>query len=363
MENNKYTCVRCNYTTDKFTDLKRHILKKTSCIKCTDAFSLSEDEILIYSLLPLDINEIKKNNNTEHLQKSKIVNKNKIELFNILSEVDRDKVKKCKYCYVTFNKVCELKKHMIINCFHSHCKKVENNLKISNTNTISNSNSISNSNITLPPTPIKSNDNMDNTNNVDANIIMNSSINSNNNNTNSNNTINIYFDIKPPIPFDDNWDISKINENFISGVLNSKYMYTKLLQEILENEINLNVIIDKESKSGLVYKNDIDKYIRMKSTEIVNNTMEKLKNHLLEMNKNDTTQFDEVIDFSKKMINKKYIDFNRDPLLNKNVNDVVNNVFDNKKDKAIQLFRSITEKDKLNNDTNKTENNDELKGF
>ena len=40
-----------------------------------------------------------------------------------------------------------------------------------------------------------------------------------------------------------------------------KKTYTRLLEEILNDEINLNVIIDKEKDSGMVYKNDIDKYI------------------------------------------------------------------------------------------------------
>ena len=53
----------------------------------------------------------------------------------------------------------------------------------------------------------------------------------------------------------------------------------KLLEEILKNEINLNVIIDKDNDLGIVYKNDIDKYIQIKSKNIVDNTMIKLKNH------------------------------------------------------------------------------------
>jgi len=34
-------------------------------------------------------------------------------------------------------------------------------------------------------------------------------------------------------------------------------MYTNLLTEILKNEINLNVIIEKDNDSGIVYKNEI----------------------------------------------------------------------------------------------------------
>lgn len=108
-------------------------------------------------------------------------------------------------------------------------------------------------------------------------------------------------------------------------------MYSQLLKEILENEINLNVIIDKNSNSGLVYKNNIDKYIRMKSSDIVNNTMDKLKNHLLEMNKTEETQFEEIIDYSRKMINKKHIDYNKDEILKSNVNNLMSNIYDEKK--------------------------------
>jgi len=51
----------------------------------------------------------------------------------------------------------------------------------------------------------------------------------------------------------------------------SQFMYTELLEEILKNDINLNVIIDKEKNSGMVYKNNIDKYIQMKLKDIISN--------------------------------------------------------------------------------------------
>jgi len=68
-------------------------------------------------------------------------------------------------------------------------------------------------------------------------------------------------------------------------------MYTELLEEILKNDINLNVIIDKDNDSGMVYKNNIDKYIQMKLKDIISNTMEKLNNHLNDINKDDSRSF------------------------------------------------------------------------
>jgi hypothetical protein len=59
-------------------------------------------------------------------------------------------------------------------------------------------------------------------------------------------------------------------------------MYKNFLKEILNNEINLNVVIDKENNDYcMVYKNNIDKYIQMKSKDIVENTMKKLNCQLL----------------------------------------------------------------------------------
>ena len=63
-------------------------------------------------------------------------------------------------------------------------------------------------------------------------------------------------------------------------------IYSQLLKEILENEINLNVIIDK----------------------------------------------------SRKMINKKHIDYNKDDILKSNVNNLISNIYDERKNKATQIF-------------------------
>jgi len=103
----------------------------------------------------------------------------------------------------------------------------------------------------------------------------------------------------------------KINNYERRGLMVSQFMYTELLQEILKNDINLNVIIDKEKESGMVYKNNIDQYIQMKMKDIVDKTMTKLNVHLKDINKNDTTTFHDIITFSRQMMNKKYIDYNK----------------------------------------------------
>ena len=298
----KYICKRCSYSTCKFMDLKRHLNKKTLCEKDNSLLTtISDDQILLISLLPSD----KKDNiideeDINKLYNSDILWNNRIKLFEIFNEIDR--TKKCVYCNSTFESMIHLRKHIITKCFYNEL--------INNTKRI--------------------NDHTD----ISSQFIYNNSI--------VNNNFNIYLDVDKtdkPIPFDDAWDISKINEDVISGIITSKYMYTKLLKEILQNEINLNVIMDKDSKTGLVYKDEINKYIKMKSSEIVDNTMEKLKNQLLSLNEENNTLFDEIKDFSRIMITKKYIDYvkNNNNIKN-NVNNLVNNTYLEKKHKAIAIY-------------------------
>jgi hypothetical protein len=125
-------------------------------------------------------------------------------------------------------------------------------------------------------------------------------------------------------------------------------MYTSLLEEILKNEINLNVVIDKDKDSGMVYKNDIDKYIQMKSKDIVVNTMEKLNFQLNEINKNNNISFKEIIDFSRQMINKKYNDYKKNQNIQENVGNIICDIFGNKKTEAIDIAKKVMESSNIN---------------
>lgn len=322
-----YICKKCSFRTTHYNDLFRHLNKKKTCLKNLDSYNYSDDQILILTLLPYyegihTVNE----KDIDYLKDSDILSSNSKELFEIINNIEKNKLKKCNYCNEEFTKINDYKKHIILTCFYKELKKRNKKDDINKPNL----NSINGNN---------------NTNN---NL---STINNNQCTTNINNITNIYFELKNPIPFDEEWDISMIDKKIQSSFLISKFMYTGLLEEILKNEINLNVIIDKNNNSGIVYKNDIDKYIKMKTNDIVDNTMIKLKKHLLDINKNcKELCLDECLDYSRKIIEKKNIDYQNNININNSVKDCISNIFEKKKQDAIKISNNIknTEEYELN---------------
>jgi hypothetical protein len=173
----------------------------------------------------------------------------------------------------------------------------------------------------------------------------------NNNEINIINNIqqNINININTPIPFDRDWDLSKINEISINKLLFSNFMYTKLLEEILKNEINLNVIIEDETNSGLVYKNDDDKYVNMKIHDIIEKSMNKLNKHLIDLNNNlDPIILEEYIKKSKTIIDKKMDDYNKNNSVKRNVDNFITDMYKNVNSNAIKICN------KVNNNIDKT---------
>lgn len=322
-----YKCRKCGYEKNLFRDMKNHININKSCIKDFSCMDLSNDEIFIMTLMPysngvqnFDFEKIKNYNNTY---------KNKNILLELLFDIDKTKNKKCIYCNKDFSKIKELKHHIIMECFENEmCNKkninVENNrnININTCNTINNINSGTINNI----------------NNV--NIIL-----------NINNT--------KPVPFDDNWTLSNLNNKDKANIMISKYMYSLLLTEILDNNNNLNVIIDKEKDFGIVYKNDLEKYIKMEIKQIISNSMEKLQKNLLLINndlKDNGTYDENYLSTKDKDIKHKFNVFKYDFKTSEIVNKCMTDIFDKKKDLSKKVM-----KDFLSQSNESIENNTYLK--
>ena len=165
-------------------------------------------------------------------------------------------------------------------------------------------------------------------------------INSNNVNNINNTTINLSINIKS---FDEPWDVSKIDDykKLILILNNTKFSST--LQNILENEVNLNVLIDNTTDSGLVYQqNNIKK---MNTSDIVKSVMDKLYKQLCDFH-DDILQpnyhniNESIINKELKNATEKYNNYKKNINVQKDVNKIVTDIINRKKNDTIHLLEN-----------------------
>ena len=371
-----FECKRCGYNAKQKTDMKRHLNKKTKCPRNLESYKYNEDELDLLSLFDNKNIENKKNINkkskikilfTEDVNENNIVtqNNNINDNNNIMSEnnninnmknmknmneillyVSKNKIKNCMYCDLEFTRVFDLKRHI-----QKSCKKVlfQNNNIIQNNNS-NNINDIDRND--LNTNDLNTNDL--NTNNLKKNIKENNNTiiqNITNQQINNNITINIYNDSNKvaTIPFDQKWDVSNFDDNQKLLLLLQDIKFTNTLEKILENEKNQNVIIDKNNNSGLVYKNDIEKFINMKTNDILDKAMYKIYNHLMdfynEMLEKNYNYSD--LQIQRNNIEKKKDDYNKNKNTKENVKNILIQMFDKNKDKVIDRFLELEKYDEL----------------
>jgi hypothetical protein len=279
INNSYYECKRCFYKSYQKNDMKKHLEKKNLCERKVESYKYNNEDLYNLSL--------ERNYNTEKENVCKDCNKNFYNNANLKRHMD-------KYCKKNNNVIDEtVNASPIIGKLQDVCQIGENNI-----------NNVSNSNIT----------------------------------NNSNNNINININIARS--FDDEWDTSKIdiNKKILLLVTNSKF--TKTLENILENEVNLNVLIDTTTENGLVYNNK--EFTKMNIKDIVKKTMSKLHKHLTEFhsdilnNDNDKPNKDKLdidkkhLDLSLQNINNKYTNFTNSKDIQKTVKEYITDIYDKK---------------------------------
>ena len=301
-----YQCKRCFYNTSKKIDMKRHLDRVIKCHRIIESYKYKDNELDKLSLSPISKNEIKI---VQYIDLHDETEDKKFENFDeYISYIDENNSSNCIYCNKTFFRKYELKRHL------KKCKMVANKTE---------PNVVINNNI----------NNVSNVNNV------------NNYQQINNISINLYNeneDKKVIVPFDEEWDISNIDIQKKILLFLSDNKYSKTIEEILKNEKNLNILFDKNSDSGLIYKNDVDKFTNMKSDEIIISVIYKLYSHLNKF-------YDEIkinnfitsdLNLHKNTIEQKYNDFNNDK--NSNVKNYVKNIlidiFEKYEEKIIENF-------------------------
>lgn len=263
----------------------RHLNRKIKCIKNMDAYKLLDDELYELSLTLHKITDNEKEYSKEY---------------------------KCNNCNKLFSRQDNLKKH-----FKVTCKPIKEVIK---------------QNII----------NIDKTTNFSTNI-------ANQTNIENNNIIIINQNNMGLKSFDEKWTTEHIDKYIKQLILLSEHKYTNLLTEILKNKENLNVIIDKESKYGLVYKNNSELFVNMKTKEIIDKSMEKLyeqltdfyngiiNNNILELNTN-------LIEDEKKKLDNKFKEFyNNNNNLKDAVGNLITNIYDKNKINSLEVAEKVIE--------------------
>lgn len=284
-----YECKRCFHKFNQKSDIVRHLNKIKICIRTPESYKYNENELI------------------------------KLSLINMNSKNNKYLCMKCNKCYTT-------EKYLNI---HS-CKVLkilENNdeTKSDNTNLYVINNNSNNTN---------------NTNNITNNI------------TNNNININFNLNFEHPVPFDEDWNLTDIDSSKKTELILSQLMYTQLLKEILNNDKNLNIIYEQNTDTGIVYKNDNEKYVNMNFNDIIENTMNKLKNYLLNF-VNDSVKnngLKQILEQIPEIIQNKHNNFiNKDDVKN-HVKHYMGIIFTSKKEDSIKILNNLknTENENIN---------------
>lgn len=296
MEDKKsyYECKSCSFICYQKNTMKGHLDKLKKCDRNLDSYKYNESDLYNLSLI-------------------RILNNNK-------------KVS-CNICNKKFTNIYTLKRHQT--SFHGNEIINTDN----DTDIVKDTNINKDNNIKI---------NEDNIKNNSSTSCINNTINGNNNNLNIvNNNNNISINI---INFDENWNTEHIDDEKKILLLLKKYKFTSTLENILENEVNLNVLIDKTGEDGLVLQNN--KFEKMNVKEIVQKTMKKLMDFLNifnnEIHEKRENEFNlQFLDTEIKDANMKYDEFKKNEITQNKVNEYIHDIYIKKKNNTFNNFKLL----------------------
>ena len=144
--------------------------------------------------------------------------------------------------------------------------------------------------------------------------------------------------------FDEDWDDSKMDEKAKIMVVLADTKYTKTLELLMENNVNLNVLIDYTGETGLVYRNNNFEIMSIK--DIVKKSMNKIY-HLLhkfyqdiELNNIHNIKW-AYLEEEKKMIENKYNEYISNKDTEEKVIYFMKDIYHKKRGETIKLCNNI----------------------
>jgi hypothetical protein len=316
-EKSYYECKRCFIKFYQKNDMKRHLDKKHKCTRILESFKY--DDKNIYNL---SLERVQFDTHNEYI---------------------------CTVCNKKYKNYKTLLNHQKKCCTEINTEiNAEINTEINKILNIEDAINLT-LNSTINPKINPSNMHTLNSSNASGNVINVIDKNYVNNNITINNIIN--FNLAKD--FKEDWDISKIDNQLKLLLLNSSYKFTKTLENILDNEVNLNVLIDNTTNSGFVFTENSLK--KMDIDDILKQSMEKIYNHLVQfkndlVNDSTTNRISlnnislQSLEYQIKEVKDKYDDYRRIKDKTYAVNDIIKNIYNKKKEETIiELDKTIKE--------------------
>jgi hypothetical protein len=157
--------------------------------------------------------------------------------------------------------------------------------------------------------------------------------------------INLNIDGKKIIPFDEMWDTSMLDDLGKFSLFTSKTKFTNTMEKLLENDLNKNVLIEKEKNYGIVYKNENEKFTEMKIKDIIDVTMQKLYIHLnnfyIDIKNNTDCNFNNILLHEKKNLDDKFLNYQNNDNTKKFVENSLSNAFQTVDEETLNLYKAV----------------------
>ena len=170
-----------------------------------------------------------------------------------------------------------------------------------------------------------------------------------NNNVNSFNTTNItnntnIININIPMSFDKEWSMEHLDGYVKCLLLFTNNKFTKTLESVLENKINLNVIFDKNNDDAMIFSEN--EYKNIDKKDLFEKSMEKIRDQLLKIQEDICSNYkkfehDENTKEQSKIINKKYTEYLNNDNIKEIVNEYLGNIYDSNKKEAYEIYQEF----------------------
>ena len=327
-----YQCYRCFYYCKNKKDMKKHLSRKNECVRNVESYSLSEEQIQELSFKnkqEKDLIYVDTKDETDLVDDNWIYSETNFN--QLVSSYKKNNKKICCFCKKEFFRKYELLRHLEKKQCGILKEKSQNN--------------------TIQNTYIEKNIEQ----NIENQQINNQQINNININVYNNSNI-IESEAKKILKnFNEDWDISKIDIQKKLLLLLSDNKYSNTMEEILKNDKNMNVLLDENNQSGIVFQEN--KFMSVDNDEIIVSTMYKLYNHLLKFYNDIKNDEDNLVNKDLKKhkdnIQEKYNDFNKNKITKELVKNILIDIFHNKKEEIIEKFMEFNKFLSIDEENNK----------